>query len=362
MSEPALRQEKNSLRGRPAWLDPALVLVAVVAMAFFLAWELVFPADSTINLLSAGRPGELSEGPLVAQPDLSTGVEQTPPIYPVRLAEPTGLAIGPDGRLFVVGDKAVCILDPAGGGSEPRLVPLPVRPRCVHVAEDGTIYVASADRVVVLNPSGEIHAGWAPLGPGAQLTSLASSAEDLFAADAARKLVYRYNRRTGTVRNTIGKRPDELTTQAVRSRVYLNVPGFVVPGAYFDLVLAGDGLLRVVDPGRHRIETYDPDGYYEEPLTWGWAGSTPAGFTGRANPSHLALLSDGSFVTAEKDPPRVKVYSSLGEFRYILAGVAKLGPDASNLDLAIDGRDRVYVLDATEKVIRVFSLPANAEE
>lgn len=362
MSESQVRIDSERPRRRPAWLGVVLVGIAVAAMTFFLAWELIFPADSTINL---NPGGSLDEAFDYRGPDArsrAVGVEQTPPIYPVSLIEPVGIAIGPGNMLYVVGDEALSILDPAGHGSEARTIRLPLHPRCVHVADDGTIYLGSEDRVLVLNPSGEIHATWAPLGPRARLTSLASTPADLYVADAGQRVIYRYDRQTGEIRNTIGKAPDGLATQPLGSKTYLNVPGFVVPSPYFDLVMPADGLLRVTNPGRQRVEAYDPGGYYEEPLTWGQASTTPSGFAGCCNPTQLALLSDGSFVTAEKGLNRLKVYSPMGQFRFVLADSVDLGAEASNLDLAVDSRDAVYVLDATEKIIRVFTLPSPASE
>ena len=67
--------------------------------------------------------------------------------------------------------------------------------------------------------------------------------------------------------------------------------------------MASDGLLRVVNPGRHRIEAYTFDGDLE--FSWGKVSVGIEGFCGCCNPVNFAILSDGSFITCEKGLTRV---------------------------------------------------------
>ena len=76
--------------------------------------------------------------------------------------------------------------------------------------------------------------------------------------------------------------------------------------------MAPDGLLRVVNPGMHRIEAYTPDGDLES--FWGRRVDGIEGFCGCCNPANIAILPDGRIVTAEKGIPRVKVYHGRGQF------------------------------------------------
>ena len=57
-----------------------------------------------------------------------------------------GIAAGPDGRIYVAGDRAVRIFDAAGE----RLseIPLSRPPRCLAVAANGTIYVGAGAGIV----------------------------------------------------------------------------------------------------------------------------------------------------------------------------------------------------------------------
>jgi hypothetical protein len=172
-----------------------------------------------------------------------------------------------------------------------------------------------------------------------------------------------------------------------------NIPGFVVPSPYFDLAIAPDGLLRVVNPGRHRVEAYTYDGDFE--LAWGETSMRIEGFCGCCNPVNFALLPDGKFVTSEKGLPRIKIYDVDGTFMEVVAGPEHfdknqkascpadrvtpasndvnppLDPrglkkgglssidDVSNcqtggLDVAVDSQGRVLALDPVERVVRIF--------
>jgi hypothetical protein len=58
-----------------------------------------------------------------------------------------------------------------------------------------------------------------------------------------------------------------------------------VPSACLDVEIAPDGLLRVNNPGRHRVETYTFDGDLE--LFWGRPSAAIDGFCGCCNPVNL---------------------------------------------------------------------------
>jgi hypothetical protein len=121
-----------------------------------------------------------------------------------------------------------------------------------------------------------------------------------------------------------------------------------------------DGLLRVVNPGRHLIEAYTPIGDRE--WVWGKTSLKVDGFSGCCNPVSLAVLPDGGFVTCEKGLPRMKVYDADGGFAGVVAGPDELGSTDSqagsckmqSFDAAVDSDGRVYVLDTLNNVIRIF--------
>ena len=144
-----------------------------------------------------------------------------------------------------------------------------------------------------------------------------------------------------------------------------DIPGFVIPSPHFDLAVSRDGLLRVANPGRNRIETYTLRGRLRVRL--GRALGRHQGLLRVLQPVNFAILPDGGFVTAEKGLDRVKIYNSDGGFVGVVAGPAQLGKEGQlkvcntpeecrggGLDVAVGADGRIYVLDVTDNVIRVF--------
>jgi len=126
-----------------------------------------------------------------------------------------------------------------------------------------------------------------------------------------------------------------------------------------------DGLLRINNPGRHRVEAYSFDGDFEG--SWGKPTAAIEGFCGCCNPINLAMLPDGRVVTCEKGLPRVKVYNAVGDFDSVVAGTdsfpenAKVGAGEAEaesalagLDAAVDSKGRIYILDLVTGGVRVM--------
>lgn len=160
---------------------------------------------------------------------------------PVEMREARAVAVGPEDRVFVAGDKSICIFAPDGGKLSPVL--LDQEPYCLTVGGGehrfpGRIYAGMRDHVEVFAADGKRESVWDHVpGKRATLTSLAAAEEDIFAADAGALVVWHYNL-DGKLLGGIGKHnPDR------------GIQGFVVPSPYFDLAVAPDGLLRVANPG-----------------------------------------------------------------------------------------------------------------
>ncbi|MEN8126482.1 MAG: hypothetical protein ABFR90_01620 [Planctomycetota bacterium] len=261
------------------------------------------------------------------------------------------IAIGADGKIYIVGDEKIAIYTP--GTSVPMETELGAEPTCLAVDMDGTIVTCVGNFIIFMNSMGVETARWNIPADNAILTSIAMDDKNLFIADAVNKIVWHLDRQ-GNVLGKIGQKdPDR------------NIPGIVVPSPYFDIAMYPDGLLRVVNPGRHWIEAYTVDGDRE----WYW-GSTGVGiesFSGCCNPVAIAILPDGGFVTAEKGLVRVKVYDADGEFVGVVAGPDQLGwvdplrvcktPEdckTKGFDVAVDKAGRIYVLDTLRNIVRIF--------
>ena len=91
------------------------------------------------------------------------------------------------------------------------------------------------------------------------------------------------------------------------------------------------------------------------------------GFCGCCNPANFDMLPDGRFVTCEKGLPRIKVYSPEGDFESVVAGPEAFSKNAKScslnglsncrtggMDVAVDSKGRVIVMDPVERVVRIF--------
>jgi hypothetical protein len=263
------------------------------------------------------------------------------------------IAVDGEGNIYVTGDKTVGVLRESG--EVVRKIKVGDEARCLAVTEDGEVYVGAKDHVEIYDTEGKHLATWESLGEDAILTSIAVSKGNVFVADAGNRIVVRYDK-AGNIINYIGRKEAER-----------NIPGFVIPSPYFDIAIGHDGLLRVVNPGRHRIEAYTFGGELE--FWWGKASPDIKGFCGCCNPINFLILADGSFVTCEKGLIRVKVYDSEGMFAGVVAGPEQSAFEegggqicylpsicqAGGFDIAADGNGRIFVLDTIKNVVRIFS-------
>ncbi|MGA2799222.1 MAG: NHL repeat-containing protein [Thermoguttaceae bacterium] len=267
----------------------------------------------------------------------------------VDLKQPHALAVGPDGKIFVAGDKAIQVLD--SKGVKTAEIELEYEPRCLALGGTehkypGRIYVGASDHVEVLDADGKPVGSWDKINEKALPTSIAVAENDIFLADAGNRIVWHYDT-DGKLINRIGA--------ADRSR---KIPGFFITSPYFDLAVGRDGLLYVANPCALRLEAYT----FQGDLEFSWGKGSPAidGFFGCCNPVHFAVLSEGRFVTAEKGLPRIKIYSPQGKFECVVAGQEQFPSVAA--DLAVDNHDRILVLDSNKNRILVFEPKTTAAE
>jgi hypothetical protein len=263
-------------------------------------------------------------------------------------ADPRRITVGPDDRVYVAAAKGVGILS-AQGEQVGEISPT-APAKCAGASRDGTVYVGLEKHVEVYDRRGRKLAVWESPGKKAWFSGIAVGENAVFVADAGNRVVLRYDP-SGKVTGRIGEKNKER-----------EIPGFVVPSPYLDVELAADGLLRVNNPGRHRVEVYTANGDLE--LFWGKTTGGIEGFCGCCNPVGLAVFPDGRYLTCEKGLPRVKVYSSDGTFESVVAGPESFEENSrahdlsdcsvGGLDAAVDSRGLVYILDLIVADVRVM--------
>ncbi|MHC4757972.1 MAG: NHL repeat-containing protein, partial [Planctomycetota bacterium] len=284
-------------------------------------------------------------------PALILYAESSGPIN-TGFSQSSSIATDSNGTIYTAGDKAIRVFDINGNLQEE--IQIENNPRCLTADEDAKLYIGMSNYIQVYDGQTKQITNWQPVDDDSVLTSIAVWKEDVFVADAGNRIVYRYD----TKGNLIGRIGAKDTDR--------NVPGFVIPSPHFDLAVAKDGLLRIVNPGRHRIEAYTFGGDLE--FWWGTYSPNVEGFCGCCNPVNFVILEDESFVTVEKGLVRVKLYDADGNFTGVVAGpeqllkageakICEFPADCQKgaFDLAVDNQQRILVLDTIRNVIRIYS-------
>jgi len=322
----------------PAWLWGGLtVVVVVIATVLALRDRPQAPPESFELDLAKYQQVD----PALVKYTEATSID--PGLQHVR-----ALATSPEDRIYVTGENAVALFDL--GGAEVARYQIEGSPDCLAVAPDGAMLLGLRTHVEVMNTQGEIEAVWPEPGPKTHITSIAADVQDVYVADAGNRVVLRYDRQ-GTLLNRIGE-ADEAQ----------GIPGLIIPSPYFDVAFDNLGALWAVDTGRHGFEQYRPSG--DLVTAWYRPSMDVDGFCGCCNPAHVAFLSDGSLVTAEKGVARVKVFSVDQKLDGFVAQPTAFSdsPDGSLTcdletpirDVAVDAKGRILVLDGRRNKIRVF--------
>ncbi|MBM4152215.1 MAG: hypothetical protein FJ220_01655 [Kiritimatiellaceae bacterium] len=245
----------------------------------------------------------------------------------------SALTIGIDGTIYIGGLNAIETFP------ERDKIALDGLPTCLAIDDDGVLFVGFQDRFTVLSQDRKPVFTKSP-GTNTYITSIAVDDTWIYVADAGNRCVLRYSK-TGADELEIGAK-DEKT----------GARGFYVPSPFFDLDIGTDGSLWVVNPGYHAFENYTSDGRLIS--SWEKSGFHIEGFCGCCNPSHFALMPDGSFVTAEKGLPRIKIHNLDGSLRCVVAAPAQFDDGTTGLDVAVDSQGVIYVLDPVRRKVRLF--------
>lgn len=256
----------------------------------------------------------------------------------LELDLPLGITIGMDNTLHVSGDRLILKL--AHNGSILNTIECSASVRALCMDTQGNLYAAQNRHIEVYNTAGKRKTRWDISGKNPLITSIAVSTSGVYVADAGAKTVWHFNLQ-GELKHKIGPEKEAA-----------GIPALVIPSPYFDVAVDPDGFIWIANTGNHALESYTPDGTFRS--SWGSYSMKTEGFSGCCNPSHFAILSDGSFVTSEKGIPRVKVYNRAGILVSLVAGPERFLEGTVGLDLSVDANDRIYILDPKKKAVRIF--------
>ena len=247
-----------------------------------------------------------------------------------------GVTVDDAGQVYVVGDRQVKVFDASG-----RLLRhwATGRPgRCIAVDRDGQVYVGEAGQIEVFQADGKRQSVWLDREGLGLVTSLGLFDDWILVGDAQGRRIRRFDRNRQLL-NEIGhdNRPE----------------GFAIPNGHLDFCLDAGGVVHVAHSGKHRVERYSSTG--KELGRFGHFGMRdPAHFRGCCNPTNVALLDDGRVVVTEKAGPRVKVYDKQGELLAVM-GEDEFDANCRNIDVAVDGQNRIYAVDTVRLQICVFA-------
>lgn len=350
-----------SSRTGAARANPAIGLLLLGAVVAIIVTLLNRESGSERDARTGANYLEQARGASAIDPELIAWEESIEPID-VPMDFPVAIAVASDAKrgshpawIYVAGDRLLR-LNPDRSApsdlmfSDSRSEPVDEPYRGIAVYNNELVVAITAYGMDLfgfsseagVEPSCRKNTGWSY---SPEWTDVGFSAVEIqegvaYVADALSRRVFRHQ---------IIPHKDEPEVQA---------EGFNVPST-MDLTVNADGELVTVDPGRHLVQVRDA--YGDVVRSFGENGTRIDQFHGCCNPIAIALLSDGRWVTGEKGlgVTRVKVYSADGEFESVVAGPdafdePKSGPPIV-IDVAVDSKDRILVLDPVRKQVRTFT-------
>jgi len=239
------------------------------------------------------------------------------------------------GRLYAAGDAVVKVYAPDGSPVRGWRTAKPAH--SVAVSGDGSVYVGEPGQVEIFDTAGKLLDTWVDPQRLGLVTAIGFFEDNVLLADAKARCIRRYGA-NGEFRNNIAK--DN------------RMRGFLIPNGIVDFSIDSEGVIHAPNPGKHRVERYTLDdkllghiGHFD--------GLNPDGFSGCCNPTNVFVASDRVYVT-EKAEPRAKVFNFAGELVDVIA-TEPFNLACKNMDIAVGGQGRVYVVDTVEREVLVFA-------
>lgn len=247
-----------------------------------------------------------------------------------------GIALDAQGRLFAAGDSEVKMFDDAGKLAKRWPVHSP--PYAVAVSPDGLVWAGQAGLIEVFGQDGRLLRAWRDAPRMGRVTSIGFLKDSVLVGDPAQRCIHRFDY-AGKFLNAIGKDNP--------------LGGLNIPNGAVDFAVDEAGLVHAANPGKHRVERYEPGGRLLGHMGK-FTGPDPSGFSGCCNPTNVAAAGPGRLCVTEKAGPRAKIYDVSGNLLAILDS-PDFDRNTKNMDVAVDRRGIVYVADPARLSIVVFA-------
>ena len=249
------------------------------------------------------------------------------------------LAVDKDDNMYVSGDHSILILSKEG--SKITQFDTDITATALAISENKIIYAALENHIATYSYAGELLKVWPSFKKESYITSLVIIGTKIFIADAELEVVHEY-KSDGTYLRSIGSKDKE------------EADSFILPSYFFDVAVAPDQTLWAANTGKHKLVSFDSDGKLS--TYWGETSAAVEDFCGCCNPSHFAIMHDGSFITAEKGIVRVKKYSKTGKFECAIAGPDQFEASSTGLEIAINSENDILVLEPALRKIHIFKI------
>lgn len=296
-----------------------LSLLVVIAFIVFMIFDFVRPENKSVS--------EVKKSNLPVPEDMWK-VSNELKITEGRLKAVT---VSPSGNIYLGGDSFMTCYD-----KDMKIVwnlktPSPVT--SLSCSGD-TIFASTMEQVLIVSKDGQIKSEWGPFEDSCIFTSISSNRTYVALADAGNKMLLVLDK-GGEVKKLIGQNDGQ----------------FIIPSAYFEVVLNDNNTIFVANTGHRRVETRGINGevksYFGEP------GLSPEAFCGCCNPAHFIVIP-GGFVTAEKGINRIKILNEKGEFVEFVSSKNNFVASIP-LDLASADGKTIYAANPADSKLYIFN-------
>jgi hypothetical protein len=243
-----------------------------------------------------------------------------------------------NGEIYLIANNTLLIV--TSKGEEINRIQLKNSANCIAIDNEGNIVLGFDNKLIKIDRNGnEIYTS-KEFDNDNLFTAIAISEQNIFAADAGTKQVVVFDKQLETL--SVFKGESGVS----------DFHGFILPSAHFYLAVNDEDELWITNPGMHFIQNYTSSGRMRG--QWGKPSFQVDGFSGCCNPSYIAFLSNGYFVTSEKGMVRIKVHKPSGELVSLVASTESFKNSIKAPAIAVDNNDNVIALDFERNLIRIF--------